>query len=415
MTTWSEGNATRTSTPDEAADSESEGLEALWDEEALRDQHQDTISSQDTISPSSFHPFARLPPEVRNQIWDLALPRRVVSINECLWSKDYHVVDGKYIITRPRDRYATYVLGFDRRRYGPPGVAHACREARAVAGEGRVVSVDQYRSIPEEYLSRHELAEDWVEYTWFDPERDTLLVELDYPNNTSYPRTAFETHAIQDIEELASCVRHVIITDCRRNDPHCFIEGLFNPRFFPCLRTVGVVSRKVFAEGSMKDRCWFLQEAGRAWSRDDHDLLLLELAEDNTADACQVAALQRQLRALSTDDGAVDVLCERLALLQEPAVGPRRAGEPMGRDRAANLREEFAIQCAMWTPLVGLRGFGLFRLSQDEGSEVDSWPVVLWHDDYQEKGLAWVAVPPPGRAEYAASLCPRIYKVAWVE
>lgn len=195
--------------------------------EALHFEHQNTLPQP------SFHPFTRLPPELRRHIWDLALPRRIIPLLEQLWDRQPNgtLIDG---IKWPA--YATYVF---ERRYPPPSIALACREARDVAGSGRLIGADNTKSIPAH--ARHERCsiENWVEYTWFDPERDTLLVELDFPNYT-YARTAVEAHVIQVIKDLASCVRHIIITECREDEPHCFMEGLFNPRLFPCLRTVGI-------------------------------------------------------------------------------------------------------------------------------------------------------------------------------
>ncbi|KAK8094952.1 hypothetical protein PG997_001637 [Apiospora hydei] len=187
--------------------------------------------------------------------------------------------------------YATYVF---ERHHRPPAVAHACREARDVAGLGRVVSADNSKSIPAHERERYPIGNS-IEHTWFDPERDTLLVEIDFPNAT-YPRTAIETHAVRVIKDLASCVRHVILSDSGSGDPHCFIEGLFNPRLFPCLRTIGVCTRELRID--LRESYFFLRTVFGIL-QEDHESIVIDLSEEQTADAREIDQLQRKLREIS--------------------------------------------------------------------------------------------------------------------
>ncbi|KAK7977080.1 hypothetical protein PG988_004570 [Apiospora saccharicola] len=379
--------ATFVSTYDEAVNTESDG-------KALQDVHRDTIGQP------SFHPFIRLPPELRRHIWDLALSRRIIPTLEGVWDKqpDGTVIDE---LETSWPTYATYAF---ERRHRPPGVAHACREGRDVAGLGRMVSADNSKSILAQERERYPIG-DSVGYTWFDPERDTLLVELDFPNYT-YASTAVEGHANQVIKDLASCVRHVILTDCRDDEPHCFIEGLFNPWLFPCLETIGITTRVLYID---ETKNYLLLRTVFDVLRDDHDCLIIHLPEEEIADAHEVEQLQRRLREISAD-GEIDNVCKWLTLLKEPPQPQYPGGHVL--DRAGNLRQEYVNQCAMRTPLDGLRAWDSLEYPEDMEQD-DYYPNVLYHGEDPDENSLWTLITPPGWDEYAVSLCPKIYKVAW--
>ncbi|KAK8038612.1 hypothetical protein PG993_007023 [Apiospora rasikravindrae] len=356
-----------------------------------------------------FHPFVRLPPELRRHIWDLALPRRIVPILEKLWDKRPvgTIYDGDMMVWPRWPTYATYVF---EKHHRPPAVAYACREARSVAGLGRVVSADNSKSIPAHDRERYPIG-NAIEYSWFDPERNTLLVEIDFPNAT-YPRTAIETHAVRVIKDLASCVRHVILSDSGSGDPHCFIEGLFNPRLFPCLRTIGVCTRELRID--LRESYFFLRTVFGIL-QEDHESIVIDLSGEQTADAREIDQLQRKLREISPG-GEIDDFCEWLTALKKPHQ-PHHPGVTF-RSRIKSLRNEYLNQCIMWTPLDGLRGWDPEQYPEDGDEKYHH--SVLCHDEDTVYTLdtdcyaGYLIVPPPGWVEYAASFCPKIYNVASV-
>lgn len=76
---------------------------------------------------TTFHPFNRLPAELRDRIWFFCLPCRVVPLDNILWLLDYGIPDG---IEQQCWVDSSLVV---RRAKAPPCIAAVCREARQVA------------------------------------------------------------------------------------------------------------------------------------------------------------------------------------------------------------------------------------------------------------------------------------------
>ncbi|KAK6824622.1 hypothetical protein PG987_012116 [Apiospora arundinis] len=278
--------------------------------------------------------FMGLPLELRLIIWDLAIPRRATVIREEVWEKPTrHIEDWESCYPT----YATYRFDPPRRA---PAVAHVCREAREVCRPGRMFSADSTKNIPPHERQRYPVG-NRVQFSWFDPDRDALMVELVVPNE-SYPRTAYESHCIQAIGELARTTQHVILVDAQYMHPqHCFIEALYNPRHFPRLQTVSICTREVEVRSPkilrlLREVCWMDQE--------ESDNPIIQLTDDyEVANAREIDELQRRLKALAAttgDDGdKVDALCSSLAQLKEPT----RPGL-FPRPRVGMMHSSFAMR-----------------------------------------------------------------------
>ncbi|KAK6845664.1 hypothetical protein PG995_015774 [Apiospora arundinis] len=366
--------------------------------------------------------FMGLPLELRLIIWDLAIPRRATVIREEVWEKPTrHIEDWESCYPT----YATYRFDPPRR---PPAVAHVCREAREVCRPGRMFSADSTKNIPPHERQRYPVG-NRVQFSWFDPDRDALMVDLVVPNE-SYPRTAYESHCIQAIGELARTTQHVILVDAQYMHPqHCFIEALYNPRHFPRLQTVSICTREVEVRSPkilrlLREVCWLDQE--------ESDNPIIQLTDDyEVANAREIDELQRRLKALAAttgDDGdKVDALCSSLAQLKEPT-RPGLFPRPRVGDDALLVRDAFLGQCIMWTPLDGLHGHRYPRDGWPDWWDWDHapanrfWIYVLEHlerpegwDEEVPHPEDYVLRPPPGWVDYARSLSPKLSIVALVK
>lgn len=87
------------------------------------------------MAEKSFHPFPRLPTELRLQIWRLCLPYRV-------WDTDLPTDEGLYIDEPNADGfYPCIVIPTAKLNGLPPVVTRVCQESRNVAKESGVSSL----------------------------------------------------------------------------------------------------------------------------------------------------------------------------------------------------------------------------------------------------------------------------------
>ncbi|KAK8130673.1 hypothetical protein PG999_003053 [Apiospora kogelbergensis] len=340
--------------------------------------------------PSSFPQFMCLPSELRIIIWDLALPRGVTVLREQVWQKGTRHIE---IWEMSWLTYATYV--FDPPQ-PPPAVAQACREAREVSRPGRMFGADNTKNIPPDLRQRYPVG-NRVQSSWFDPDRDTLLVHLDEPNE-SYARTRCEAHGTQAIGELARSARHVILGGSGGIDaPHCFTEALFNPRLFPCLQTIGLCTSPVTVESHR----YCARLRGFSGAQDgDRDERFLQLPNDSFVDAGGVEELERKLEHLPPFEGSTkcrDSTCLRVC-------------------------PTYLSQSIMWTPLDGLQSWpeshgqapadALSGYVMEHREQPEGWDEDVFARDTPLEEV--VLVPPPGWVDYAVTLSPKFYMVVHV-
>ncbi len=126
------------------------------------------MSSQD-----SFHPFPRLPFEMRHAIWKLCVPHRVFDVDDLPWEEDLCIWrEGKRLPITCRDIWKT-----SEKNALPPRIARVCREARAVAKErdNGIEEVDVWPwlsgKIRQEEETRH----------WFNPANDIVHMNVRNP------------------------------------------------------------------------------------------------------------------------------------------------------------------------------------------------------------------------------------------
>ncbi|KAI1104422.1 hypothetical protein F4804DRAFT_307238 [Jackrogersella minutella] len=162
-----------------------------------------------------FSQFRKLPAEVRLMIWDLALPRRILCLEETDREYDERSF-GSY-------KFASKSL--------PPAVAQVCRESRAVACQsGGLMSIRNARVYPET-SSKKPL---WCQpqWGWFDPNRDSLYLQ---------PVTN-HLRSLDAISDLTNCAKHITL-DCGSTKAGFseFFYCLFSPHHFPQLKGIDLV------------------------------------------------------------------------------------------------------------------------------------------------------------------------------
>ncbi|KAI1076929.1 hypothetical protein F5B20DRAFT_307000 [Whalleya microplaca] len=135
-----------------------------------------------------FPQFRRFPPEIRHMIWNFAVQGKILEVREDMCPDDNEeagsMVDAHYEFVSRRP---------------PPSITQVCREARAVTcGKGKLVSIQtwQPRRDAAGRATAFYLDKQW---TWFDPHRDTLYLDL---------RCPYLCHD-DAFSDLLGCVRHV--------------------------------------------------------------------------------------------------------------------------------------------------------------------------------------------------------------
>ncbi|KAI1139739.1 hypothetical protein F5Y05DRAFT_411924 [Hypoxylon sp. FL0543] len=164
-----------------------------------------------------FPQFMRLPPEIRFMIWDLALPRKILCVEETDRDTEEHSFSSY--------QFAPSSL--------PPSVAQVCRESRAVACRtGRLMPIRNSNVYPRD-LTPGEMPS-WcrTQWVWFDPRLDSLYLR---------PLTD-QLRSLEAILELTRYAQHVTLDGGSTNTrwPHLF-HRLFSPYYFPRLKAVDLV------------------------------------------------------------------------------------------------------------------------------------------------------------------------------
>jgi hypothetical protein len=163
-----------------------------------------------------FPQFRSLPAEIRILIWDLALPTRTIAI-----------------VSSHPGRPTSGGLSWYKfeAKYQPPAIANVCREARKVAfRRGALLGLENslHRGrLPMFQPKGTTCAREW---SWFDPSRDTIRLAL--PDNSlaeSVPLLGFPR-----------LVESILLEVGGEQSP--WVESLFNPRDFPCLKTISVIA-----------------------------------------------------------------------------------------------------------------------------------------------------------------------------
>ncbi|KAI0850100.1 hypothetical protein F5Y00DRAFT_233608 [Daldinia vernicosa] len=173
--------------------------------DVLRMIHADVQTLHESTEISGFPQFRRLPLEIRAMIWDLAIPNRILGLDEDLdIAGVYHFKPG----------------------LSPPSVAHVCKEARSIAcRSGRLVSIRNYWE-DQQGMPR-------PAWSWYDPSRDSLRLCIGSlvgsPNAT--------------ILEITECTQSVI-SGGGSDNTLCYrlLSYLSDPHYFPHLKVVGFIS-----------------------------------------------------------------------------------------------------------------------------------------------------------------------------
>lgn len=176
---------------------------------------------RDEAQPSRFPQFRKLPPEIRNLVWEFAIPRRILVVND---------------LQKRVDGYEWYEYHF-RRRLSPPTVAQVCRESRAVARTtGRLVRIENGKTLWDLYgydgtLRRMDSAR--TQWSWFDPSRDSLFLDVS-------DLTLEFRDALADVLRVARS----LTTNMPVISIHNLDQTFFNPKTFPSLRTLDWVEKE---------------------------------------------------------------------------------------------------------------------------------------------------------------------------
>ncbi|OTA65184.1 hypothetical protein K449DRAFT_403793 [Hypoxylon sp. EC38] len=165
-----------------------------------------------------FPQFMRLPPEIRFMIWDLALPRKMLCLEEVDRDIEEH-------------NFASYQFVS---HLPPPSVAQVCRESRTVACRtGRLMPIRNAIVYPSNPLWPGNMM-DWcrTQWAWFDPRLDSLYLR---------PLTD-HLRSLEAILELTRSAQHVTLDGSSTNTrwSHLF-HRLFSPYYFPQLKAVDLV------------------------------------------------------------------------------------------------------------------------------------------------------------------------------
>lgn len=126
-------------------------------------------STSPRMANNTFHPFPRLPTELREEIWRFCLPHRV---SEMDYPIDWMVYDS--FGPKPKDKLPCSLISTSISNARPPLLATVCRESRRVA-----LSSGNWSSVLEEESGSRPLEANWLaanlvtrEY-WQDPLRDS--------------------------------------------------------------------------------------------------------------------------------------------------------------------------------------------------------------------------------------------------
>lgn len=114
-----------------------------------------------------FHLFARLPTELRLEIWRLCLPYGV-------WQVDLEEDHIYYGIPLNNLGYDARISPTTKLNGVPPVITRVCQESRSVAKEsGRVLTKDDFKDIPPDAIFVSSTTGGVVENFWVDTKRDS--------------------------------------------------------------------------------------------------------------------------------------------------------------------------------------------------------------------------------------------------
>ncbi|KAI1863353.1 uncharacterized protein JN550_009673 [Neoarthrinium moseri] len=169
---------------------------------------------------AKFPNFARLPAEVRNMVWNLALPAQVVKITHTRSTGGL------------RFRFAT--------RNPPPAVSQVCQEARQVARRhGAIRAIEHEVNLTGRLRFRRQMQMDpnhqnpprfEREWSWFDSYRDMLLVDILDSHSRLPPANG--------LLQLTRSTESVMLEKTGSLRDQAWLEDLFDPHHFPKLKTV---------------------------------------------------------------------------------------------------------------------------------------------------------------------------------
>ncbi|KAI1411769.1 hypothetical protein F5Y13DRAFT_165000 [Hypoxylon sp. FL1857] len=164
-----------------------------------------------------FPQFMRLPPEIRFMIWELALPRKILCLEEIdRDTEDHSFASYQFVTSSP-----------------PPPVAQVCRESRTVACRtGRLMPIRNAVVYPPDITPGKMPSWCRTQWAWYDPSLDSLYLR---------PLTD-HLRSLEAILELTTCTQHVTLDGGSTNTrwTHLF-HRLFSPYYFPQLKAVGLV------------------------------------------------------------------------------------------------------------------------------------------------------------------------------
>ncbi|KAI0843780.1 hypothetical protein F5Y06DRAFT_255816 [Hypoxylon sp. FL0890] len=164
-----------------------------------------------------FPQFMRLPPEIRFMIWDLALPRKIICLQEIDRDTEDHSFSSYH--------FASTSL--------PPSVAQVCRDSRHVACHtGRLMPIRNANVYPPNLTPGKMPSWCRTQWAWFDPRLDSLYLR---------PLTD-HLRSIDAILELTRCAQQVTLDGGSTNARwSSLFHRLFSPYYFPRLKVVGLV------------------------------------------------------------------------------------------------------------------------------------------------------------------------------
>ncbi|THV80511.1 hypothetical protein D6D29_06091 [Aureobasidium pullulans] len=178
---------------------------------------------------NTFHPFPRLPTELREEIWRFCLPHRV---SEMDYPIDWMVYDS--FGPKPKDKLPCSLISTSISNARPPLLATVCRESRRVA-----LSSGNWSSVLEEESGSWPLEANWLaanlvtrEY-WQDPLRDsahlnwTTSYEADLGYQTDgHPLDSlvWEAKLVNGLDMRSTCPRDNISDDNTGSDKGLFDE-----------------------------------------------------------------------------------------------------------------------------------------------------------------------------------------------
>ncbi|KAK6064618.1 hypothetical protein SCUP515_11675 [Seiridium cupressi] len=192
-----------------------EALEELHHLSRLRREIQ--LFHRNIDTPVKFSRFAKLPPEIRQMIWNFAIPRRVVSIMS------------PYTSPPPVTTWYHFQT-----TYPPPAISQVCQESRKVAlRHGRLRAIENEKPDSDAELIAPGKRNYHREWAWFDSSRDTLFLDL---VDVRLPETAGILHLTQATESLM--IRHI-------DGESMFNRQLHDPHHFPRLKTISFLAHQI--------------------------------------------------------------------------------------------------------------------------------------------------------------------------